>query len=322
MSTLLKQINTRLLAAQHVLLVPHQNSDGDTLGALTSLLQYLTEKQIPVSAFCATAVPSKLRYLPGTEKISTDPAIWRDKTVDVVVVFDSGDLTYAGVAEHIAKRREHIFLINIDHHFTNTRYGDLNLVIPTASSTAEIMHSFFYLNHLPLTPIISTCLLTGLITDTDHFTNAATSKTALFAGSNLLTHGGHLGRINQAVLNNKSSAALGLWGRALTRLTLNPTADIVFTYVTKKDLAELASTDSDIEGIANYLNNVNEGRAALILKELPDGKVKGSWRTTRDDTDVSAWAKALGGGGHKKAAGFTVDGPIAAALELIWKTIL
>lgn len=92
---------------------------------------------------------------------------------------------------------------------------------------------------------------------------------------------------------------------------------MVYTFITQKDLTTHQISESDSEGIANFLNNLDEGKMALILKETQDGKIKGSFRTTKDDVDVSALAKKLGGGGHKKAAGFTTSGTIKEILEKI-----
>jgi len=91
----------------------------------------------------------------------------------------------------------------------------------------------------------------------------------------------------------------------------------VHTYITQNDIKKYHLTENDSEGIANFLNSIHDGAMGLVLKEKEDGSVKGSFRTTHDDIDVSAYAKALGGGGHKKAAGFSVEGPVEQALEQV-----
>ena len=247
--------------------------------------------------------------------MAVEPAVISDHSIDTIVVVDSGDLRYNGIAELV---KDHpATIINIDHHVTNERYGDLNLVHPTASSTCEILYHYFYHNHIPLNHRMATSLLTGLTTDTGNFTNAATSASALAVGGELIRSGGNYQLINDETLRNKSVDALRLWGVVLSRLKHEEALGITHTYITKSDLETYHVPENETEGIANFLNNLDNTRVALILKENDGGLVKGSFRTTRDDVDVSAMAKSLGGGGHKKAAGFTVAGTIDEVLNKI-----
>jgi phosphoesterase RecJ-like protein len=317
-----KQIYTKVMASSHLLLIPHQNPDGDALGSVTSFMKFLEKNHKPYTVFCQTGVSDKLIFLPGAERVSSDPAIWHTVPFDTIVVFDSGDLRYAGVADYIAALEKKPTLICFDHHATNEHYGDLNLVIPTASSTTEILYRFYTYNNVVIDRDIATCLLTGLVTDTDNFTNAGTSAGSLAIGGQLIKLGGDLNLIKDWVFKDKTVTTLKLWGKILSRLAHHEKHDVVYTYFTQDDLKEYDVSDTETEGIANFLNNLKDGRAALILKELPDGAgVKGSFRTTRNDTDVSKIAKKLGGGGHKKAAGFSLAHNIEDALEKIWETI-
>ncbi|MBI2038030.1 MAG: hypothetical protein HYT15_03855 [Candidatus Magasanikbacteria bacterium] len=185
------------------------------------------------------------------------------------------------------------------------------------ASTTEVVYSFFKVNSIRITPPMATSLLTGLITDTDNFTNSATSYTALTAAGELLRLGGNWNIINKSLLQNKSIHLLKLWGLVLSRLTKKPETDIAYTYLTKKDLIQHGAGDTDVEGISNFLNKLNDATISLFIKETDDGKIKGSFRTTHDTVDVAALAKKLGGGGHKKAAGFTVDGTIESTINRI-----
>jgi phosphoesterase RecJ-like protein len=164
---------------------------------------------------------------------------------------------------------------------------------------------------------MATALLTGIITDTDNFTNSATSDTAMAAAGDLIRKGGNLNMINEQVVRNKSINLLRLWGEILNRLNKHEALDMVYTYITQVDLKVHQVDETDSEGIANFLNNLDEGKMSLILKETQDGKIKGSFRTTKDDVDVSALAKKLGGGGHKKAAGFSIAGTIDEVMKKI-----
>ena len=317
MLTIIEQINEQVKQANHILLIPHQNPDGDALGSCTAFMEYLKCLGKRHTAYCATGITPRLSYLAHAQRITSEAAIWQDRTIDLIIVFDSGDLRYAGVADKIAQLPTSVRIVNIDHHITNERYGQLNFVLPHASSTAEVLYHFFTGNNISLNANLATSLLTGILTDTDNFTNAATSGKTLAIGHNLLLRGADMQTITVSVFKDKTINTLKLWGVIFARLQKHGTLDLAHTYVLPTDLAEHNVAESDIEGIANYTNNISDARVTLVLKVLADGKVKGSFRTTRDDTDVARIAKALNGGGHKKAAGFTLDGPVPIALEQI-----
>jgi len=317
-----KQIYTRIQKATHIILVPHQNPDGDTLGSVTAMMQWLDRIDKPYTAFCATDISPKLMFLPNIDNVSRDPSAWKKADTDLVIVFDSGDLGYAGVDTHVDSMNKKPDIINIDHHATNAHFGKLNLVMETASSTTMILYKFFVANKINISKHIATSLLTGLITDTGNFTNAATTTGSLKIASKLVELGGDLAQIQNATMKDQSVKGLQLWGKILERLTHHEELDIVHTHVTRKDISDHGINESEVEGLANFMNNITDGRAGMILKEKEDGTVKGSFRTTRDDVDVSAFAKLFGGGGHKKAAGFTVEHPIEQAAEYIFNKIL
>jgi phosphoesterase RecJ-like protein len=160
--------------------------------------------------------------------------------------------------------------------------------------------------------------LTGFITDTDSFTNAATSADAMAASGELLRHGGNLHQITGSTIKNKTIPSLKLWGIALSRLQKNEPLNLTYTYITQQDLKDNQANDGELEGIANLLNNLEDTHIAMVLKETTDKKIKGSLRTTRSDVDVTEIAKKMGGGGHKKAAGFVVEGTIEDVLKKIF----
>lgn len=315
MQTIAKNIHTHILGASKVAIIPHQNPDGDALGSAAAFHEYVTELGIPATIFCVTPANEKLHFIPKAADVSTDIAIFKDPELDTVVLLDSGDLHYAGVDTHLANHRATI--INIDHHHTNQRYGKHNLALPTASSTCEVLYHYFYHNHIHVNSAMATALLTGLSTDTGNFTNSATTASALKIGGQLLRSGGNFKTVHDGTIANKSFDTLKLWGIALTRLEKNEALGITYTYITQADLLECNVPDHESEGIANFLNNLEDTKISLILKETPDGKIKGSFRTTKDNVDVSAMAKKFGGGGHKKAAGFTTNGTINEVLKKI-----
>jgi len=312
-----KQIHSVLQEASHILLVPHQNPDGDAIGSVGALAEYLINQlQKKVDIFCLTAVPPSLHFVPHSHLVSSDELIWQVKTIDTILVVDSGDLRYAGINKFVKSHQAQI--INIDHHPTNDNYGHINLINPSASSTAEIIFDFFQANNLKLNKQIATALLTGILTDTGNFTNGATSMRALNIASSLLKSGARIREINQWTLKNNTIDILKLWGIVLNRLEYDANKDLAYTYLTQADYKKFNLDEKEVEGISNFMNTVGGVKMGLFLKETTDGKIKGSFRTTYDDVDVSVLAKQFGGGGHKKAAGFTVENQtISSVLDRI-----
>ncbi len=316
-----KQIYQEIGSAQHILLIPHPNPDGDTSGSVSSLISWLLPIGKKISTYCDTEVSPKFSYLPHFDLIKNDQSVFDDQTIDLVITCDSGDLGYAGVQTLLPKLKNDVPIINFDHHNTNTFFGKHNMVIIGEASTTAVLYQFFYYNNIAITRDIATALMTGIVTDTDHFTNAGTSKTSLKIASKLVEAGAHIDQIRNNIVKDKTIDGLKLWGTVLSKIKQNKTLGLVYTIISQKDINHHNASESDVEGVANFLNNLNEGKFAMILKEKKDNTVKGSFRTTADDIDVSALAKLFGGGGHKKAAGFTIENPIEDAANFIIEKI-
>ncbi len=307
---LFKEIGRRLGQARRVLLITHKNPDGDALGSMLGLAYYLHENNLDHISFCASEVPEHFFFLPRFETIKANvDAITRDE-FDTLVVLDAGDLERTGVIELLPQIKGVSAIINIDHHRTNTNFGHINLVEPKASSTAEIIYHFLDFHRFAIRPDVATCLLTGILTDTGSFSNLATTPSSLAVASKLLAAGARSRDIMDYTLHNKSLNQLQLWGRALARLKKNEATGFVTTIITKKDMDELGLDDESIDGIANFLNSLKEASVVMVLREKEEGVVKASLRTHEPNIDVSQFARQFGGGGHKKAAGFSIKGKI------------
>ncbi|MFA5052035.1 MAG: bifunctional oligoribonuclease/PAP phosphatase NrnA [Patescibacteria group bacterium] len=305
-----KKIHDEVMKAGHILVISHQNPDGDAIGSLIGISHYLHHHQKSHVLFCLTDVPDYLRFIKGTETIRSEEKYLQKNEYDLVIILDSGDLEYAGVARHFRTLKGLPIVINIDHHPTNQLYGHINLVHPAASSTAEIIYHLLDYHRIPFTKEVATALLTGIMTDTGSFTNMATTPSSMEASSRLMAHGARVRDINANTMRNKSLNQLQLWGRALSRLKMNAQTGIVTTVLTQKDFQELKMDEDSSEGISNFLNSVGEAKAVIVLREKSDGTIKASLRTTQPSVDVSKIAKYFGGGGHKKAAGFTIKGTL------------
>lgn len=301
------------------MIISHQKPDGDTIGANLALLHYLEEKGKKYESYCLSPLPREFSFLPLSHKIKNQTDIFKQK-FDLVIVLDSGDLRYAGVEEEIKKLLPDFLLINIDHHPTNKYFGQINIVDERAASTTEVLYGLFSaIGYLPGRQI-ATCLLTGICTDTDNFSNPATSHSVLKISAELLERGANFQVILKNILRGQPVPVLKLWGKVLSRLQLN-SRGIAVTVVTAEDLVEENLTEEAVFGISNFLNNLYGVEAVLVLREEMAGFVRGSLRTSSENLDVSRLAKFLGGGGHKKAAGFSIPGRLLCDKSGCWTVV-
>lgn len=305
-----KTIHLKLMGAEHILLVPHQNPDGDTLSSVCAFMQYLKTHGRTHTAFCSTAVPKNMDFLPHFERVSTDSSIFEKYKFAAVCTFDAGDIDYAGVGQFLRKLNYKPLVINFDHHISNKRFGDFNIIDADASSTTMVLYNYFKRNEIEIDRFIATCLLTGLMTDTETFTNSATKSITLEIGGNLIRRGGNFGMIKQRILKDKTIPGLKFWGIILERLYRNAKHNAAITYIKLSDMGAQNLSEGDLDGVSNFLKMAENTNIIVFLKEIPGGKIKGSMRTASGNTDVAKIAVELGGGGHKKAAGFTVEGRI------------
>jgi len=314
-----KKIFDLILKSNKILLISHQRPDGDTLGAGLAMANFLDRLGKARELFSVHRPSPYFYFLPKVEDYKNNETNLDLRQFDLLITLDCADLSQTGIKEKILELNGEPTLINIDHHKTNPNYGYLNLVTRDASSTCEVVYSFLTSIGAHLDKNIATCLLTGIMTDTDNFTNAATTTSSLRAASDLLREGASFNQIIQNTSKNKTLASLKLWGKVLSRLKENE-AGLVSTVITLEDMRENQLTADALEGIANFLNNLSGTRTVLVLREEPNGAVKGSMRSNDEKVDVSAIAKIFGGGGHRGAAGFTIKGRLVET-EGEWKVV-
>lgn len=314
----LKQIYDVLRDKKSVLVIGHQKPDGDALGSTSGFYAWLKRDGKYATLFCKDLPAEHYRYLNGFFDYKNDPSVF-DKAYDAVCVFDSGDLAYAGVDELIKKIPSSPVIINIDHHKTNQFYGTINAVQIEATSTCEVVTRFFEVNNILIDPNIATSLMTGILTDTSHFSNAATTSRGMETAARLVSYGARINEVAKYLLKNKELAILKIWGLALERLQKNESRDLAATYITNEDFKQYDVPQNAIEGVSNFLQAVaSDAEIVLVLHEKADGTIKASMRSST--SDVSALAKLFGGGGHRLAAGFAIKGRInetATGFEIV-----
>lgn len=322
MTNELKALRALIDDSRTVLITTHERPDGDAVGALLGLSYILEALGKSWVAFSDDAPPEYFHYL-DLRRITTDPSILRAGQFDLVILLDIGDVKRTRATAALLANPDRPRTAVLDHHATTLEFNgtlviDLAIVYPKVSSTSEILYEFCRENDIVMSRNLATCLLTGILTDTGGFSNMATTTRSMEIASRLLMHGALIQEVNDNTWKNKSLKGLQLWGRALSRLKRNPKTGIVSTAIFQKDLSECQTTNDSIEGIANFLNSLEDATAALLLKEMPDGLVNGSYRTTAPNVDVARLAGQYGGGGHVRAAGFTTPGRIIET-EVGWE---
>ncbi len=318
MNDIYQQIFKDIEKANNILLITHKKPDGDALGSLCAMIAALENFKKQYTAFVLDNISKNFLFLPNIEKISGSYGNLFD--YDLIISLDVGDLSYTNIeAESLGKYGGKI--INIDHHFAGTDFGHLNVKIPEASSTAEILANIFRSVKIDINKALATCLLTGILTDTHNFSNPATTIDSLKLASDLMLKGAKIQEIIKHCFYNKSFISVKFLGKVFDKLIKNERYNMVIAVVTLKDLEEIKEVDEDVtEGIANFLNDMAGVDIILVLKEQEKGNIRGSLRTTKENVDVSKLAVLFGGGGHKKAAGFSVPGNIVREGER-WRVV-
>ena len=315
-SYLHKQIYELLLKAKEPVFVSDERIDGDSLGSALAMADFMSTIGKIVPVYVATTVPEQYRRLPRAHQCTTSLHIFDNPEVDLVVVFDCSDAQFVrSLVERIPGNPQ---VVNIDHHTTNSRYGHVNQVVDVAPATAAIVHRFFEENQIIPSRDAATCLLTGLCFDTTAFSNAATDERALDAASKLVLSGARVQDVIHAMFHNRSVSALRVWGSALERIQEDREQNMISTYLTRQDVEDNQVSDDEIDGLSNFLNLVTDIDTLCVYRETADGHVKVSMRSlTRD---VSEIAKAQGGGGHKRAAGYIIpESSLMCGEEGCWR---
>jgi nanoRNase/pAp phosphatase (c-di-AMP/oligoRNAs hydrolase) len=237
-----------------------------------------------------------------------------DKPYDLIVVVDTADTKLLGaVYEQHASLFERVPVLNVDHHVSNTRFGQMQLIDSTAASATEVLYGWFLGNPTwaqHITPDMATLLLTGLITDTRSFQNPNTTPRSLEVAAELLERGARQQEIIQHVYKTKPLSTLKIWGRALNRIQVDRSAGIVWSAVSIEDLQEMGATSNETHGILDELiSTIPDADVYVLFTQTEDATViKASMRSSERIDSSRLAATCFGGGGHPRASGFRVNG--------------
>lgn len=317
----IEKVVKQMLAGNKILLVTHKRPDADALGSVTAILKWLDNGLRQIELFTRepeTVDDYKDIFLLDKKDFTKNIDLLKNTYYDLIIILDCGSLSQAGIDDWIGAYKVNSLqtvIVNIDHHLSNNYYGHVNYVKPFASSTCQLIYELLRSQQQTISSFMATSLLYGIVADTGSYSNGATNLESLKISAELLRLGAHHYQVSYAFLSNKQTNLLRLWGVALSRLVLLPEQKIAYTYITNEDLKTFAVNGS--EGLSNFLNKLNDADVVMVLTEKDDGTLKGSLRTTKDDIDVMRIAGLFGGGGHKKAAGFSFNGGVEKIDEII-----
>jgi len=328
----LQMAYNQIRSAKRILIVGHTSPDADALASIGAMIEITQSLKIDIYSFADKKPEEVYSFIPNEALIFLEqPEDLRQ--FDVILILDCGSISRTGLearlrtllkAETEGRLTKRPYLIEFDHHQPQEAYADLEIRLTDKASTTEIIYHFLKANNLEITKRLANCILIGLMTDTGHFLHANSSQEAIAVSSEMLLRGASFPKIVSHTVNNKSFISLKIWGRALENMHFNPVTGLASSGLTAQELIGLFDSEMvlnpDLFGdIVSFLSTLTGVKVALLLREEGD-KVKGSLRTNNDEIDVAAIARNFGGGGHKKAAGFSLAGRLLRT-DKGWKVI-
>jgi phosphoesterase RecJ-like protein len=301
------RVVAELRARDRFLLTAHEGPDGDALGSLLGMHQLLTQLGKDSVMFLAAKefpLPIEYRFLPLEEVFHEPPADMADRTV---VFLDCGNIDRMPV-DFLTEGDNDV--INIDHHHDNTLFGDINLVQREASCTAEIVYDLAQEMGATVTPEMAAALYVGLITDTGKFMYENTTAHTHRVAAALMEAGVDVDDTYRRLYEHVPIEKLKLVARALEAIQIHCDHRLAITYITNEDYAATGAGEEMTEGVIDHLRSIEGVKVAAAVRDLGDrGRAarKVSLRSSDGEVDVSAIARKNGGGGHKRAAGFSTD---------------
>ena len=292
--------------ANSILIVTHENPDGDAVASVCLMAEIAKQVKKTYWLYCHNSLNYQNEFLPHLDEFKN---YYDNFNFDLIVTLDCGSVERTKLEKEITKRRADQLVLEIDHHPRARAYANLEVRDSTAAATTEILYHFLKINKIKINKNLADCVLTGILTDTDNFLYPSTSPETINIASEMLAAGARLPQIMENTWRNKSIGSMKAWGKALTRLKINPKYNFGFTVLEAEDVPP-EITEEELEGMAGFLSNLNGVNAIMLLREMPDGTIKGSLRATKPNINIARLAATLGGGGHAKAAGFSINGKL------------
>jgi len=307
--------------SETVFITAHVGPDGDTLGSMLGLkhsLAYLFPNIKRVDCLIAGRMPDVFHFMPGIDEV-----ISIDKTpekvldrYDLAISVDCGALSRLGPAARLFETATDT--LNIDHHVSNDAFAHINIIETDAAASGQVIVRILNTWQCPISPEAATCLYVALLTDTGGFRHSSTTPEAFEVAGQLQRSGADVTYIYNQIYETQPFCQSQLTAHAVLNAKPHAEGRIMWTSLTLKEIDRYNALDEHTEGIIDQLRCIQGVQVSVLVKEMPSGRTKISLRSNRNDIDVSALlGEYFGGGGHKKAAGASVETDLTTTIETL-----
>ncbi len=304
----------RRLIEEHedILIFGHKDADGDTLGCSLAFEEALRGRGKKVVVVIPHPLPQQYSWLPGFERIVERPLDGEDP--GLVLFFDAANLERSGSAAELIS--DGATIVNIDHHPSNDRFGDVNIIDPDAAAVAEMATTMLEAWGWEITPTMATNLYTALVTDTGGFRHENTDADALETAARLARYGVEPSYVTTMVYKSRPLTTLRLNALCMAAMRVELEGRLAWTKVTRHMLQEAGAVMAESEDLIDTLNSIADLDMAIVFKEVRPNQTKISVRS-RGRVDAAEFCAQFGGGGHSRASGAEVGGPMGEAIDRV-----
>lgn len=299
---------------QRFVILSHIRPDGDAIGSTIALGSTLEEMGKDVTYINEDGVPESLVFLPGSDKVQkpTDEVL----DIEVAIAVDCANKPRLGeIALKMAANAK--LWINIDHHKSNPGYGDLNYIDSNSPATGQILYQMITEQELTLTDEARDSIYVAVSTDTGSFQYSGTTAATYEMAADLVTRGLNTGKINEQIYDSFPYRRVALTRELLNTLEISPNGEIADWQLLKKVKHDHDLQPDDSEGLIDMIRSIQGVKVALFFEELMDDSIRVSIRSKIGSIDACEMAQVFGGGGHAKAAGIRMPGPISEARRAV-----
>ena len=313
----MEQIAKRIKAAKQVAVFTHMRPDGDAYGSALALACALDSLGIPCEVCVESEIPSNLEFVQGIERVQKTPK----KDFDLLVTVDCSDEQRLGelTEKYYLAKRKKIDVVNIDHHVSNTRFGNYNFVKSCAANCMHVSSLIAYLG-VPFDKKIAEYLLLGLLTDSGNFSHDDVDEEAFLLAAKLVKAGADIAHYNYQLFKKQPKARAALFAKTMDKIRYFHDNRFAVIVISKQNI-ELCGADQGMtEGFVDFPLNVDSVEVAASLLEVRKGQYKISLRS-KTYADVNRIAGVYGGGGHVRAAGCMLFGDVEEVLDKLSYTV-
>lgn len=310
----LQQAKKFLLEHDDYLIVSHVQPDGDAVSSTLAVGWLLSRLGKKFTMMNEGVIPKRMKSLWHADDLINMSEYPPQRSFSNIICVDCADFERVGRTKQFFT--EDAIIVNIDHHPTNNRYGAVNVVLPEAAATAEILFDLLNLFEIEWDAEVATAIYTGLLTDTGGFRYANTTPKVMGIASELLSYGVNGPELAESLLEEMTLPQLKVLVHALNTLNITPDGKVAWVYVTPQHMIDTGAVNEDLEGIVNYPRNIQGVEVGILFKQVDTGAVKVSLRSA-GKVDVAALAQSFGGGGHVRAAGCRIEGDLEDTISKV-----